>query len=724
MATKGAGANKATAQALYSGATTAPTKAKPAKLPLFMRVLKFGTKYFKSFGKGAKFTPDQEEALRFLNWQITPEEFRAGEYTILLLGEILAFLGVIGLYIGLNVRIDLSDPMAIDPIFGLGAILLLFVPLGAMQYFARYPLKAVARERMLAVAYVPEIVNYLVMSMHLTPNLERAVEFAANHGRGKIAEDLKGVVWNVQVGKFLSMEEALDDLAYRWGTYNEDFKHALMLIRSSVLESDKTKREQILERAVTDVLEGSREKMDFYARALHQPTVYLYYFGILLPLMLAIILPIGGSLANLPLARPEYMFVLYCVILPIGVYMFGQNILGGRPPTYVPPAIPEDFPGLPPKGILRIKGMQIPYKPIAIALLVFALVAGWFVDQQLVSAIPAYMSAGEQRISSLQAIPHVKLVCPNRGTKDSPNNICDPAQGDLFIGQFTIFGLLSGIALAVGVYFYGKYYNRKQVQDEIRNMESEFKDAMYVLASRLGENRPIEEAMRASMEFLPKSKIAQQVFRRILDNIRMLSMTLDAAIFDPTYGVAKTLPSETLQSGLKLLVDSVELGVNVAAKSLIGLSLQLRNAQKIDEMLKKLLSDITQMLRTMATFVAPVVLGVVSAMQRMIVNSLVGTAGAGGAEQATAAGTQGFGGLSSMFKKEALQSSADPATFSLILGIYVLEVTALLTYFNAQIEDTNNPLHAWMSVATSLPLAALLYCAVVYATTGSIGGGG
>jgi hypothetical protein len=50
----------------------------------------------------------------------------------------------------------------------------------------------------------------------------------------------------------------------------------------------------------------------------------------------------------------------------------------------------------------------------------------------------------------------------------------------------------------------------------------------------------------------------------------------------------------------------------------------------------------------------------------------------------------------------------------------VLEVTAILTFFNAQIEDTNNPLHAWMSVATSLPLAALLYCAVVFATSNLI----
>jgi hypothetical protein len=698
------------------GAAAAPSaKPKVARLPPFLRILKIGTRYFKSFGRGAKWTEPQQEAVNFLGWDITPEEFRAGEYAILFIGEFLGILALVGIVAAFQI-----DVTAFEPTTLLAAMACLFAPLIGMQMFARYPLSAVNKERVQAIAYVPEIVNYLTMSMRLTPNLERAVEFAASHGRGKIAEDLKSVIWSVQVGRFLSVEEALDDLAYRWGPYNEDFKHALMLIRSSVLETDRVKREQYLEKAVQDVLDGSREKMDLYARALHQPTVYLYYFGILLPLMLAIILPIGGSLTGLALSRPEYMFMIYCVVLPVGVYLFGGTILGGRPPTYVPPDIPEDFPGLPRKGIVKIKNLSLPYKTIAWAILIAALAAGWWLDQNAVASLPEYVSTGAQRVATLQNIPHVSLLCPERGLFQGRVKVCDPAEGDLFIGLFTIFGLLLGSAFGLGIYLFGKYYNRKQVQDDIRNMEVEFKDAMYVLASRLGENRPIEEAMKGAMEFLPKSRIAGEVFRRILDNIRTLAMTLEAAVFDPTYGAAARLPSEVLRSGLKILVDAVELGVGVAAKSLIGLSMQLRNSQKIDEMLKKLLSDITQMLRTMATFVAPIVLGVVSAMQRLIVTSLAGAAGAGGAEQAQLAGAQGFGGISSLFKAEALSASADPATFSLILGIYVLEVTAILTFFNAQIEDTNNPLHAWTSVATSLPLAALLYCAVVFATSNLI----
>jgi len=225
------------------------------------------------------------------------------------------------------------------------------------------------------------------------------------------------------------------------------------------------------------------------------------------------------------------------------------------------------------------------------------------------------------------------------------------------------------------------------------------------------------------VQFLPKSVIAKTVFKRVLDNITTMGMSLDAAIFDETFGALRMLPSRVIKSGMQFLVYSVELGVNVAAKSLISLSLQLRNSAKIDEALKKLLEDVTSVLRTMSTFVAPVVLAVVSAMQRLITTS-ISQAGAGAAEttptQLQASGIAGFN-IPTMFGSETAKQAADPATFTLIMGVYVLQVVALLTYFTAQVEDPRNKLHYWTSIGKALPIAALLYCIVVYFAGTSIG---
>lgn len=704
---------------------------------LFMRSTSFFSKIIPSFGKGAKFTQDQQDAFSFLEWDVDPSAYRAAYFGILFVGFLIAaFIGAILYYAVFQ--------GSLDQIFFAAIAVLTIIPIGAAYYYYFvYPKAAAEREKLQALAYVPEIVNYLTMSLRLTPNLEKSVEFAANHGQGKIAEELKKIVWDVQLGRSDSVEEALDELAYKWGPYNDDFKQALMLVRASILENDAKKREDLLDKANSDVLEGAREKMDLYARNLQQPTVYLYYFGILLPLLLAIILPIGSAFARIPLAKAEYLIIAYNIALPILIFLFGLNIVSSRPPTYVPPDVPDDHPKLPRKGTFRVGGLSIPGKFVGVLLFVLLLTAGFLTDSgwmqhtlnnvlgktdpndQIVipstlGTIPDYLDP-VTRQESIASLPHFTFF--DKSALSVGSLVILPK--GTFIGQFTIFAFIIGLSLLVSLWLLAEYYERKKIQDEIREMETEFQDALYVLASRLGENKPIEEALRSSVQFLPKSKIGRFVFKRILENITLLGMTLEAAVFDKTFGVVKDLPSRTIRGGLQFIIDAVQLGVNVAAKALIGLSMQLRNAHKTDEALKRLLADVTTMLKTMSIFVAPIVLGVVSAMQRIIVNSLSQQSGA----QEMLPKLEGSGvsgGFSQLTKllsgNEILKTTADPATFVFIMGIYVIEVVAILTYFNSQIEDTNNYLHTWVSVALALPVAAILYCVVVFVSSSTIGG--
>ena len=670
---------------------------KPPATPMFVLLTKWGGSRFKNLAKGAKFSPADEEIFNFMHFNVTAEEYR-GTYMGFFIYGLLAGLLLAGI-VFVFTSFD-------DVIKGIIAGFLVLLPIILSYVYLQMPYSLADREKKLALAYTPEIVNYLVMSMRLTPNLEKAVDFAASHGRGKIAEDLKEVLWQTQLGTYYSVEEGLDELAYKWGPYSEEFKHALMLIRSSVMEADTARRGEMLEKASADVLEGSKEKMDLYARQLHQPTVYLYYFGILLPLMLAIILPISGSMTGLAIARPEYLFIIYNLLIPVGVFLFGSNIIGTRPPTYVPPTIPEDFPTLPRKGQWEVMGMSLPYKQVAIAVFFAVFLTGMFADSLTLAAIPAYKNQADE----IKNWTHIPFIYTNYG---------------ILFGQFSISGLLMGMSLAVSIYLIGKYSARKKIQDEVRDMETEFKDALYVLASRLGENRPMEEALRQAREFLPKSKIASEVFGRILDNISSLGMTLEGAIFDPTFGAIKNYPSSTIRGGLRIMVDSVELGVNVASKTLISLSLQIRNQQRIDEMLRKLLSDVTVMLSTMAEFIAPIVLAVVSALQRMVSGALTSSC----ANQTDATAPASAGGLSSSVSfcpkgVDLASISSDPASFVLIMGIYAIEIVIILTYFNSQIEDTQNELHTYMSIAYALPVATFLYIASSFVVGMAINVGG
>ncbi len=711
------------------------TEKKEQKPPLFFRATNFFSKIAPSFGRNVKFTQEQEEAFSFLEWDVSPQEFRSAYFGIMLV----FFAAAIA--VGGVLYVAVFDSNLENPFFLMTIGVMLLAAIIAPFVYSNYPKSAAGKEKLLALAYVPEIVNYLTMSLRLTPNLEKAVEFAANHGQGKIAEELKKIVWDLQLGRYESVEEALDELAYKWGPYNEDFKQALMLIRASVLEGDAKKREDLLNKANTDVLEGAREKMDVYARNLQQPTVLLYYFGILLPLLLAIILPIGGAFANIALAKAEYLLIAYNILLPLLVFAFGTFIVSSRPPTYIPPDVPADHPGLPPRGSFKIGSVLFPSKTIGIVLFLLLLSLGFLTDQgwtqhQLnaifgrpvgeeivisgtLGVVPDFLDEVSRK-EAIAALPHFTFFDKNA---IALGPLVFIPQG-IFIGQFTIFGLLIGLSIFISLWLLGEYLERKRVQDEIRYMEGEFQDALYVLASRLGENKPIEEALRSSVQFLPKSKVGKMVFRRILENITLLGMTLDAAVFDKTFGVLKNLPSRTIRSGLQFMIDAVQLGVNVAAKSLIGLSMQLRNAQKTDQSLRALLADVTTMLSTMSIFVAPIVLGVVSALQRIIVNSLSQQSGVETSlPQLEGTGAGGFAGLTKLFSQsDALKSTADPATFVFIMGVYVIQVVTILTYFNSQIEDTNNYLHTYVSIAKALPVAIILYCTVVFVSASFIGG--
>ena len=102
----------------------------------------------------------------------------------------------------------------------------------------------------------------------------------------------------------------------------------------------------------------------------------------------------------------------------------------------------------------------------------------------------------------------------------------------------------------------------------------------------------------------------------------MLAMPLEQAVFDKRYGALKDIPSNTINVSMKLLVDSVQLGVNVAARTMIALSIQLSNSQKVTNNLKVLVSDITGMMKTMSLFVAPIVLGITTSLQKIVIITL------------------------------------------------------------------------------------------------------
>ena len=629
--------------------------------PRFVRVCKRLHGMAPSLGRGAAWPESYRDAMAFLNWDLSPEEFDAAHKVLLFALLFLFFLLGLGLLLA-----PVTGELLSRTLQGMAPLLMVVLfpvlfPLLIWHYFRNYPFSVVVLEQRKALGHVPELVGYIVMAMKLTPNLEKASEFAAEHGRGKIASDFKKMLWNVQLGVHNTLAEGLDEIAWTWGKYSTEFKRALMRVRASVLEDTEAKRDMMLNKTMEDLLLAVREKMEAYARDLKQPSIVLFYIGVLLPIILIIILPIGSAFTSAPFATAPGLIGIYNIAIPFIAFIYARSIIKHRPPTYEVPKIPDDYPGLPKRGTIKTRKGSISIVAVIAIVLVVGAVFTWFLHTE---GFPP-KAVRDLQGAALDMREVNPLIPPDQLERDvifeafGNENYFEPEvkyngeyslieryhpdwdrQRKLQELEFNkkkfffssendvtpynlVFGTLITGAICFFLWFnYTNIYRRK-AQEKIMQMETEFKDALYIIASRLGENKPLEDAIKHAREFLPNYVISDRIFSRILDNIHLLGMPIDSAVFDTRFGALVNIPSDTIRVGMKLVVDSVKLGVNVAARTLVSLSLQMDNQEKVAKMLKVLVTDLTQMMRTMAIIITPLVLGITTALYSVVMQTLM-----------------------------------------------------------------------------------------------------
>ncbi len=733
-------------------------EARLVKKPLhwFVKFCRNTHRRFPSLGAGVtKFDEKRADAVAFLGWDLKAEEFSAAVKFVMLFSVVLAV--VLGTLLFLSPAASLisefTGSAALVPLY-------IFMPLAIIALYLTYyvqnlPLAEASIEQTKALTYVPEVIGYMIMSVKLVPNLEKAVEFSAAHGRGKIAEDFRKLLWDVQLGVYTTLSEGLDELAYRWGKFSSEFKLALMRVRASVIENTEAKRYAVLDKTMEEMLESIRNKMELYARGLSQPSEMLFYLGVLLPLILIIILPVGSSFSGAALANPTVLVIIYNIAIPAAAMWFAFSLIKQRPPTYEPPKIPDDHPGLPKKGHMRLGRASIDIRVVMALVFVAGISLSYIISSE---GIPFKSLAAE---GTAQIVPHTpieedvlersgyaadyfsengtryaELVRAGESRESALAKLAWEKQvffmrpaNDITPYPF-IFGSMLTIALCAFVYLYYTGIYKRKAQLEVMEMEAEFKDSLYVIASRMGESKPVEEAIRHTKEFLPQSKLSQFVFARVLDNISLLGMPLEEAVFDPNYGALKHNPSAIIRSSMKLLVDSVRLGVNVAARTLMSLSMQLTNSEKVSRMLSTLISDTTNMMRSMAIFIAPIVLGITASLQKVVVltiSSISASEVFSPSGPLSQTGATGFGGgfssynLTALIKPEVIGQLATPTQFVFIVAIYIVELVLIMTYFTTKIEEDNDLLLR-INMAKALPIAVAVFILSILASNTLLAG--
>lgn len=604
------------------------------------------------YRKKSETTVSQEfkDALNFTGYDIEPWEAHILAYSgfLVLLFLMLAVDAILFSF----ARYETDSLTAVAACTGI-------VPLAGMVYLSEYPKIHAKFMKIHSLGDIPEIQSYIVMSMKLVSNMERAITFAAENSTRPLANDLKKLIWDIHIRTYSSIDDALIAFANQWGKNSEYFKRSLHLVKSSVNEPDEAQRIITLNKSLDIVLEGTKTMMDSFSARLRTPTYVLYSIFILIPLALVALIP-AVSIVGVRIDTVT-LILLYDIILPLATFFYSEYILLQRPATFAPPHISDMHPEL--SGIRTVKKITI-FTALTVGAIVG--VSGY---------ILVYIG------NPFDIVSH-------------------EAMSGLLPRTFPVVWAITSI---ITIYCLGVYTPYKKIRDGIKQIESEFADALFVLGRRISEGRSAEEAFRHTSENMKGSNIGE-VFADVAKNLTGIRTTLHGAIFNEEYGAFRYVYSDRVHTTMRMFTESVHKSNEAAGVAIIKLADHLKELQEVEDNIKRSLYDVTSTMRATAMIFAPLIGGVTLALSEVIQKILQNIA----KEAQLLPEEFNFGGMMNE-AGTGMTQSVPPDIFLLVIGFYMVILVIILTRFAGGIEYGGDKPQFMYDLGQMLPMSILVF---------------
>ena len=582
--------------------------------------------------------------------------------------------------------------------------LLLFVFLGMIAsgfifyYTYNMPRRLASLWRLQASAQMVPAVLYVVVYMKHTSNLERAIAFASQHLEGPLALDFKKVFYDVEIGKFSTIKQSLDNYLENWRDYAPEFVESFHLIESSLFEPSEGRRVEILEKALQVILDGVYEKMLKYSREIRSPLTNIYMLGIILPTLGLALLPLASTLLGGLITWP-HVFVLFNVIVPFFVFYMVSEILLKRPGGYGETEVLELNP-----DYEKYKSRDPWFTAFFIALPFF-----------VIGILPFIFQFGFIESIGLQS--DYSFAEAGLGFMgDSLFFDFKDVGGDL-VGPFGLLAVLLSLFVPFSIMlFFSLAYSGKtkeliKSRSDTKELEAEFANSLFQLGNRLGDGLPAEIAFGKIADSTRGQKTSE-FFSLVSNNIQEGGLSLEAAIFDRRRGALSYYPSSLISTSMKILVESVKKGLRIAAQSLMSISEYVKNIGKINKRLKDLLAEIVSDMKSNMTFLAPLLAGIVVGLAGMItfiLNKLQGLqVDSGGGSLG------GFGSFGSIVSIFDVTQMIPPYFVQLSIGLYIIQVVFILTGALVKVDSGRDPLREKYELSKNLLRGFLLYVVTAF----------
>ena len=594
----------------------------------------------------------------------------------------------IGLLISIAIVLIKADIAAFPLLF---FVLLTVFALFLFYYINGYPERLANKWRLKASSQMVPSILYIVVYMRHTPNLEKAIAFAADNLQYPLALDFKKVFYNVEIGKFSSIKESLDNYLEIWRDYSTEFIEAFHLIENSLFEGDNSRRINILEKSLQVVLDGVYDNMLRFTHDVRSPLTNVYMLGVVLPTLALALLPLASSMLG-GILQWFHVFILFNLIVPFFVFYLTDKILLLRPGGYGESSLVEKNPLYVKyksnKGYAKAFMICLPFLIIGILPLIFQ------------TGFPSLLGL-QQDYTFAELGLGMFGDASFFGFEQTATGVKGPfGVGALFLGMFIPLGL----ALFFSIAF--KYKTKDLILErrKTKQLENEFNNSLFQLGSRLGNNVPPELAFGRVAES-SKGLMTEDFFRRVNYNIRQMGMGVEKAIFDPKRGAINYFPSDLIATSMKILIESSKKGLKIAAVSLMSISQYVKNIQKITDRLKDMLAEILSDMKSNMTFLAPLLSGIVIGLASMITAILKKLE----LTKLSGQAASGFGDLTGFLDIFELTKMIPPYFLQIIIGIYLIQIIFILTSALVTIDSGEDRLEKTYKTAINLKKGILLY---------------
>ncbi len=446
------------------------------------------------------------------------------------------------------------------------------------------------------------IILYMVIYLKLHPNFEGAVNFAAAHSKGPLATDIRKAMWDIQAGKYRTVEEALSAYMAKWRVWNEDFVRSVTLLYNVLIEPSEQERENILKKSLNFLLTNTERKMKAYVEDITGPVNILYVLGMMLPVMGLIMFPLISMFLHKEV-NPFYLGIGYTVLLPLLILFLVNRIILKRPSAFMVPDISK-HPGLPPPDKYPIKffGKTILIPIIPVAILVSLLIMTYGIVH-FVDLYTSLFRASEELKSDIMK-------------KEAEFSIANLAAS---------FSLTFGVTAYVYLYFYMRSAPRIGIRNEIKNIENEFQLGLYSLGNFLSEGYPIETAVQKSLDEYEKLGMEKSPTFNFLSQLygKMKNLGIDFAnaIFGKS-GIIRIFPSVLIEEIMRILADASSKSSVLLGSVAKTIGSYLENLSNIEAKIRELLDDVRTGVRMESTFVVPLVCAIVGVLGIFFLNMI------------------------------------------------------------------------------------------------------